>query len=78
MSHTDPQDDIPCTACEVEGSRSRLDEDGVCRPCRENLINRTFGMPQERPSRAAMRREIAAFGPSLGLHLLPVEVCDVR
>jgi hypothetical protein len=31
---TDPQDDIPCTACEVEGSRSRLDEDGLCPGCR--------------------------------------------
>ena len=34
MSHTDPQNDIPCTACEAEGSRSRLDDDGLCPDCR--------------------------------------------
>ena len=32
--HTDPQNDIPCTACEAEGSRSRLDDDGLCPDCR--------------------------------------------
>jgi len=31
---TDPQNDIPCTACETEGSRSRLDADGLCPGCR--------------------------------------------
>jgi hypothetical protein len=31
---TDPQNDIPCTACETEGSRSRLDDDGLCPDCR--------------------------------------------
>ena len=31
---TDPQNDVPCTACEAEGSRSRLDEDGLCPDCR--------------------------------------------
>jgi hypothetical protein len=31
---TDPQDDIPCTACEIEGPRSRLDDDGLCPGCR--------------------------------------------
>lgn len=71
---TDPQNDIPCRGCETEGSRSRLDEEGLCPDCREN----PFGAPPERPTRAAMRRESAAFGPSLGLHLLPVEVRDVR
>jgi hypothetical protein len=30
----DPQNDIPCTACEVEGPRSRLDDDGLCPDCR--------------------------------------------
>ena len=34
MNHTDPQKDIPCTACEAEGSRSRLDDDGLCPDCR--------------------------------------------
>jgi hypothetical protein len=31
---TDPQDDVPCTACETEGARSRLDDDGLCPGCR--------------------------------------------
>jgi len=31
---TDPQDDVPCRACPTEGSRSRLDEDGLCPNCR--------------------------------------------
>ena len=31
---TDPQDDEPCAACDTEGSRSRLDEDGLCPDCR--------------------------------------------
>jgi len=35
MSHTDsPEDDVACTACETEGSRSRLDKDGLCPDCR--------------------------------------------
>ena len=31
---TDPQDDIPCRSCPTEGSRSRLDDDGLCPGCR--------------------------------------------
>jgi hypothetical protein len=31
---TDPQDDVPCTACGAEGPRSRLDDDGLCPDCR--------------------------------------------
>jgi len=31
---TDPQNDVPCTSCETEGSRSRLNEDGLCPDCR--------------------------------------------
>jgi len=72
---TDPQDDVPCTACETEGSRSRLDKDGVCRRCREAHI---FGVMPERPNRAAMRCEIAASEYDGGLHRLPTEVCDGR
>jgi len=35
MSHTDsPEDDVACTACETEGSRSRLDDGGLCPDCR--------------------------------------------
>jgi hypothetical protein len=34
MSHTDPQNDIPCTECKTEGPRSRLDKDGLCPGCR--------------------------------------------
>jgi len=31
---TDPQDDVPCRGCETEGSRSRLDDEGLCPDCR--------------------------------------------
>lgn len=72
---TDPQNDAPCTSCEVEGPPARLDDDGVCRRCRETHI---FGVMPERPNRAAMRREIAAGTYDGGLHRLPTEVCDGR
>ena len=59
---TDPQDDVPCRACETEGPRARLDDDGVCRRCREN----PFGVLSERPARAAMVDTLRQIATAIG------------
>ena len=52
---TDPQDDIPCTACETEGPRSRLDEEGLCPDCR-TPAGRLVTALAERGVRATAKR----------------------